>query len=209
MPKKGFLNFTRRAYAPLALSKLQQWVAQGRVDAALPITVGTVVRANLVHGLKGFSGVKLLGHADPNLPLPPLELELSRFSKSAADAVIEAGGNVTAVYHNSLGLRQEVHPEKFVGREVRNAAPIRRTDIGESLPPKDAHAPHLSHTRVHATADLRRVLHQPVQARIPRKVPRVQPASRQDVPPQGGEEDQGRKGRGQVETYHIACTFHG
>lgn len=133
MPKKGFLNFTRREYAPLNIAKLQSWIAQGRIDTAMPITIGTVIRSNLIHGIKGWSGVKLLGKPDPNQPLPPLELELSRFSKTAAKAVIEAGGNVTAVYHTPLGLRQEIWPEKFAGREIRNAAPIRRTDIGESL----------------------------------------------------------------------------
>lgn len=40
-----------------------------------------------------------------------------------------AGGKVTAVYHNNLSLRQEVWPEKFEGKEVKPAAPVRRTDI--------------------------------------------------------------------------------
>lgn len=173
MPKKGFLNFTRRVYAPVALAKLQAWIAQGRIDPALPITVGTVVRSNLVHGISGWHGVKLLGPADPNLPLPAVELELSRFSKSAADAVLAAGGSVTAVYHNNLGLRQEVWPEKFIGREIRNAAPIRRADIGESL--RWARGLRCGELTEH------RVLLQPQEPRVPRKVPRVQPASVQDA----------------------------
>jgi len=41
---------------------------------------------------------------------------------------------VTAVYHNTLALRQAAHPEKFAGREVKEAKPIRKTDIRESLP---------------------------------------------------------------------------
>ncbi|TXT11131.1 hypothetical protein VHUM_01882 [Vanrija humicola] len=127
-PKRGFVNFTRKTYAPLALSKLQAWIAQSRIDPTQPITIGTVVRANAVHGISGASGVKLLGPADAELPLPPLEIELSRFSKQAAEAVIASGGKVTAVYHNNLSLRQEVFPHKFV-RPVQNAKPIRRTDI--------------------------------------------------------------------------------
>ncbi|KAL7418381.1 YmL10 [Cryptotrichosporon argae] len=128
-PKRGFTPFTARTYVALPLHRLQAWLAAGRLDPSAPVTIGAVVRANLIHGLSGKAGVKLLGPADPDLPLPPLTLELSRFSKSAADAVIEAGGKVTAVYHNNLSLRQEVWPEKFVGREVRQAKPIRRTDI--------------------------------------------------------------------------------
>lgn len=69
---------------------------------------------------------------DPALPLPPLNLRLSRYSKSAAKAIKDAGGEVTAVYHNPLALRQAVHPEKFIGREVKEAKPVRKTDICES-----------------------------------------------------------------------------
>jgi large subunit ribosomal protein L15 len=130
-PKIGFTNFTRREYAPLSLARLQEFIAEGRLDANMPITVGAVVRSNAVHGINGFAGVKLLGQPNPELPLPKLTLELSRFSKSAADAVIAAGGKVTAVYHNNLSLRQDVFPEKFMGKEVKMADPIRRNDLGE------------------------------------------------------------------------------
>jgi hypothetical protein len=68
---------------------------------------------------------------NPDLPLPPLTLRLSRYSKSAAKAVLAAGGNVTAVYHNALALRQAAHPEKFVGREVKEALPTLKRDIRE------------------------------------------------------------------------------
>ena len=36
-----------------------------------------------------------------------------------------------AVYHNRLGLRQEMFPDRFVGREVKQAKPTLRADIGE------------------------------------------------------------------------------
>lgn len=73
---------------------------------------------------------------DPALPLPPLTLRLSRYSKSAAKAIVDAGGDVTAVYHNPLALRQAAHPEKFIGREVKEAKPVRKTDIREYSHPK-------------------------------------------------------------------------
>jgi large subunit ribosomal protein L15 len=85
-----------------------------------------------VHGISHLSGIKLLGDVDPSLPLPPLVVHLSRFSKSAAKAILDAGGEVKAVYHNNLGLWQEVHPDKFVGREIKMAKPTRRADIGGS-----------------------------------------------------------------------------
>ncbi|KLT42299.1 ribosomal protein L15 [Cutaneotrichosporon oleaginosum] len=127
-PKRGFVNFTRRVYAPLQVATLQRWIALGRINPTAPITIGTVVRANAVHGLSKQAGVKLVGKPDTSLPLPPVKLELSRFSKGAADAIIAAGGEVEAVYHNNLSLRQEIWPEKMP-RPVKSALPIRRTDI--------------------------------------------------------------------------------
>ncbi|KAI5452743.1 YmL10 [Naganishia albida] len=128
-PKRGFNNFTSKTYAPINISKLQEWIAAGKLDPSQPIDVGTVFQSNLVHGIKGFAGVKLLGQPDSALPLPPLNLRFSRYSKSAAQAIIDAGGEVTAVYHNQLALRQAAHPEKFFGREVKEALPVRKTDI--------------------------------------------------------------------------------
>lgn len=58
-------------------------------------------------------------------------MQLSRYSKSAAKAVIDAGGSLSAVYRNQLGLRQELHPDKFEGRVVQQARPTRRADIRE------------------------------------------------------------------------------
>ena len=81
------------------------------------------------------SGVKLLGTIDDELPLPPLKLRLSRFSESASKAIVDAGGECVAVYHNRLSLRQEIWPEKFKER-VREARPVRRTDIEYYSDPK-------------------------------------------------------------------------
>lgn len=80
-----------------------------------------------MHGLSHLSGIKLLGDADPTLPLPPLKLELSRYSKSAAQTIINAGGEVKAVYHNNLSLRKEWYPEKFMDKEIKDAKPTRKT----------------------------------------------------------------------------------
>jgi hypothetical protein len=55
------LDSTSKEYAPLNLPDLQAWIASGRLDPAQPIDVGLIFRSNLVHGIKGWSGVKLLG----------------------------------------------------------------------------------------------------------------------------------------------------
>lgn len=204
MPKKGFLNFTRREYAPLNIAKLQSWIAQGRIDTGVPITIGTVIRSNLVHGIKGWSGVKLLGKPDPNMPLPPIELELSRFSKTAAKAVIDAGGNVTAVYHTPLGLRQEIWPEKFAGREIRNAAPIRRTDIGES--PASA-AVRNQLTGLQSTTPTPRTTD--TSPSTPSSTPTTTRCSRLPSRPRRARRLARARPSPSRFSYHIACTFHG
>jgi large subunit ribosomal protein L15 len=56
-------------------------------------------------------------------------LFLSRYSKSAAKAILDAGGEVTAVYRNKLGLRAE---KLGAVDEIKMADPTRKNDIGES-----------------------------------------------------------------------------
>ena len=82
-------------------------------------------------------GVKLLGDkkartlpseaqgADEDLrnpTIPALNLEVSKASKSAIEAVEAAGGTITTVYHNKLALRAEIKPESF----AKKARPIPR-----------------------------------------------------------------------------------
>lgn len=121
---------TERTYAPLPISRLQQFIAQARIPTTEPITLNTLISSNIVHGLSNkFSGIKLLGDIDPSLPLPPLKLYLSRYSKSAAKAVMDAGGEVTAVYRNKLGLRAE---KLGAVDQIKMADPTRKNDIGKS-----------------------------------------------------------------------------
>lgn len=126
---------TGRTFAPLPIARLQSFLSTARLDPSEPITITSIVRSNIIHGLSlsKFSGIKLLGDIDPTLPLPPLKVQLNRFSRSAARAIIAAGGEVEAVYRNRLGLRREIWPEKFEGKDLKWAEPTRKTDIGEWL----------------------------------------------------------------------------
>ena len=65
---------TSKEYAPLNLPDLQAWIASGRLDASQAIDVGSIFRSNLVHGIKGWSGVKLLGEVSrPAVPETDIE----------------------------------------------------------------------------------------------------------------------------------------
>lgn len=125
----------RKEYAPLNIASLQQWIQAKRIDPTQPITIHQVVQSNLVHSISKISGVKLLGEADPTIPLPPLDCQLSKYSKKAARQIIAAGGKVSAVYHNNLGLRAEAYPQKFPG--IKQAKPTRRADIEYYTDPKN------------------------------------------------------------------------
>lgn len=146
----------------MPLSRLQQFISEARIPASEPITLHTLISSNIVHGLANkFSGIKLLGDIDPSLPLPPLKLFLSRYSKSAAKAITDAGGEVTAVYRNKLGLRAE---KLGATDAIKMADPTRKNDIGECT--------RCSYPLPHVWGGwliLIRVLLEPPQARLSRK----------------------------------------
>ena len=77
-------------------------------------------------------GVKLLargyhtqgeGRGKGRVALPAMKLEVSDVSVSAKRAVEEAGGEVKLVWHNRLGLRYLLKPEKFHTPPKRAAIP--------------------------------------------------------------------------------------
>lgn len=75
----------------------------------------------------------------------PLHLQVSEVSESARKAVESAGGSVTTVYYNQLGLRALMTPDWFAakGRQLPRAARppakvgVRYDQVGE-LPPNIA-----------------------------------------------------------------------
>jgi len=119
LPKRGFHN--RQALPPLAelnLDKLGAALAAGRLDAGALVTMKSLRDAGLVpKTLKG--GVKLLGGGAGAFSAP-VDLEVSRASRSAKAAVEAAGGSVREVWYNRLGLRALLKPEALA-RPVRPA----------------------------------------------------------------------------------------
>lgn len=70
-------------------------------------------------------GVKLLGHHS-TLLRQPVNIQVSQASATAIEAIEALGGTVSAVYHNRLGLRALLHPDKFLpGRLPKQALPLR------------------------------------------------------------------------------------
>ena len=120
LPKRGFKNKFARPMEPVNLSKLQDWIAQGRIDPRETITMKHLFDSGLVTRIR--HGVKLLGTGADEFKVP-VDIEVTQASKSAIAAIEQCGGSIKTVYHNRLGLRVLLKPEKFDGVLPRRARP--------------------------------------------------------------------------------------
>ena len=98
----------------LPITRIQSWIAQGRISPDHPITVRELVRSNCISMPK--DGVKLLATSfthqnstDAQPPLTqPLHIVVSRASASVIAAVEQAGGTVTTRYYTRWAIRKIV-----------------------------------------------------------------------------------------------------
>ncbi|KAG0368466.1 ribosomal protein L18e/L15P [Gamsiella multidivaricata] len=125
LPKRGFKNPEHKEFQPLNLDRLQFWIESGRVDATQTITMKHLLDSRCIHNIQ--DGVKLLGDGKADFKTP-INIEVSRASKSAIKAIESCGGKITSVYYNKLGLRALTKPEKF-DQLPRFARPMKKKDI--------------------------------------------------------------------------------
>lgn len=85
------------------LSKITDWISQGRIDPSRPITIKELRESRCVTNIK--DGVKLLAQGSEQLQTP-INVIISRASAQAIAAVESAGGKVTTRYYTSMALRQ-------------------------------------------------------------------------------------------------------
>ena len=88
---------------PLNLYKIQDWVDQGRLDPAKPITIKELCESRCVSNVK--DGVKLLAKGSEQLK-SPLNVIISRASGKAISAIEAAGGSVTTRFYTSFALKR-------------------------------------------------------------------------------------------------------
>ncbi|KAK9918974.1 hypothetical protein WJX75_008400 [Coccomyxa subellipsoidea] len=139
-PRRGFHNPHAVVWAPLNLKTLKEAVEKGHLQPGAVITMKTLYDAGLL-SKKIDHGVKLLGTGAETFD-KPLHLQVSQASASAVAAVERAGGSVTTVYYNKLGLRALFQPEWFARKRrllPRAARPpagrAPKFDVVGSLPP--------------------------------------------------------------------------
>ena len=66
-----------------------------------------------------------------------LDIEVSRASRKAIEAVEAAGGSITTVYYNKLGLRVLLKPEKFHECFMPRRALPKKADMAYYLNPEN------------------------------------------------------------------------
>ncbi|CAI5458997.1 unnamed protein product [Closterium sp. Yama58-4] len=111
LPKRGFHNPFSLRFQVVNVRDVVRKVEEGAIDASHVISMKTLKDAGL-GGKAMRDGVKLLGRGAHLLSLP-LHLEVSRASESVRRAVEAAGGKVTRVHYNALGLRALLKPQWF------------------------------------------------------------------------------------------------
>jgi len=93
LPKRGFNNVNRKAYAPLNLGSLESAFEAGKLDSANPINEAVLAGAGLVR-LGKVDGVRLLAKGAITRAIT---IEVSGASAAAVAAVEAAGGKVTTL----------------------------------------------------------------------------------------------------------------
>lgn len=110
--KRGFKNVFSVEMAPVNIDRLQEWIDQGRIDPARPITVRELSQSRCIHQTK--DGVKLLARGGDNVFKQPVHIVVSRASARAIAAVEAAGGSVTTRFYTADAIRRilayETHP---------------------------------------------------------------------------------------------------
>jgi large subunit ribosomal protein L15 len=91
LPKRGFKNIFRVAFAPVNLGAVARAIEAGRLDAAQPIDEAALRKAGLVRGGK-VAGVRLLAGGEIGRAVT---ITVAGASATAVAAIQAAGGSVT------------------------------------------------------------------------------------------------------------------
>ena len=92
LPKRGFTPPNALVFNEVNLGRIQEAVDAGKLDAALSVTVESLVAAGVVS--KPRDGVRILGNGELTAKLV---FEVAGASRSAAAAIEKAGGSVTVL----------------------------------------------------------------------------------------------------------------
>ena len=91
LPKRGFNNIFRKAFAPVNLGAVEKAIEAGKLDTAVEINEAALRKAGLVGG-RQVSGIRILATGTLTRAV---KLSVSGASASAVAAVENAGGSIT------------------------------------------------------------------------------------------------------------------
>src|SRR3712207_1197042 len=94
LPKRGFVNPSRKVYAPLNLKALEKALESGRLDASQPLDEAKLREAGVVRSGPKIAGVRLLADGEITRPIT---ITVSGASAAAVAAVQAAGGTVNVL----------------------------------------------------------------------------------------------------------------
>eukprot|EP01104_Vermistella_antarctica_P000762 TRINITY_DN10881_c0_g1_i1.p1 TRINITY_DN10881_c0_g1~~TRINITY_DN10881_c0_g1_i1.p1 ORF type:complete len:286 (-),score=66.25 TRINITY_DN10881_c0_g1_i1:45-902(-) len=134
LKKFGFSNAQFKVeYETINLNRIQYFIDSGRLDPKNVITVKTLKDSGLISSVrKKKMGVKLLSNGKEWFS-SPINIEVQQCSAVAREAVEKAGGTVTTVYFNRLGLRTFMKKD-FEDIHIRFARVHSKKEVKFDLP---------------------------------------------------------------------------
>ena len=90
LPKRGFNKPNRKSFAVVNLGLIQKFIDAKKIDAKKPITEDVLIESGLVR--RKLDGVRVLAKGEVT---SKITVEVTGASKSAIDAVANAGGALT------------------------------------------------------------------------------------------------------------------
>lgn len=124
LPKRGFTSINPHTFVEVNIGKLQAAVDAGRLDAAKPVTVASLIDAGLLR--HSFDGLRVLGDGELKAKLT---IEATHATKTAQAAIEKAGGSVKII------VLPGADPHKARGKtadgkkiEKKKAAPKKGTE---------------------------------------------------------------------------------
>eukprot|EP01043_Picozoa_sp_COSAG02_P020678 COSAG02_NODE_1025_length_15146_cov_21.959460_10_plen_358_part_00 len=127
IPKYGTWSnhLFRLDYGTISIGRILDYVDRGMLDASAQITMKHMHDSGLIK--VKYPGVKLLSDGKELLAARDdvtLQLQVSRTSAAAREAVEASGGSIETLYLNKLGMRAHLKPHKFAPELLPKRASI-------------------------------------------------------------------------------------
>jgi large subunit ribosomal protein L15 len=113
LPKRGFNKRNQRSFNEINVGRLQQAVDEGRIDAAKPIDVASLIEAGIFR--RRLDGVRLLGDGELEAKLA---LTVNHATASAKAAVEKAGGSIKLIERKVLAA-DEAKRKKSAAKKAK------------------------------------------------------------------------------------------